>query len=218
MLAGVLTSDASLGARLAMPVGETPGPAKTHWYAALAPEGSESALAARLKAVLSPAVLDDAFVISRERWTRRAGAWQLNRVQMYPGYVWLASRDLAGLTQALRGLSFPVRLAGGPGAKGTAALEGEAQAFYAGALDASHTVRASAAVLDAHGALRVTQGPLVGCEASIVDYNRHKRTAYVRISQAEGGLVECLALDVRDAAGPSPADLRLSQGGDIEPS
>ena len=217
MLAGVLTSEPHLGTSYAMPADIASGLEKTHWCAVRAPEGSEGSLAACLKAVLSPSVLDDAFVISRERWTRRAGAWQLNCVKMYPGYVWLASRDLAGLTRALRVLSFPVRLAGGPGIQGVAALEGEAQAWYAGHLDAAHTVRASVAVLDGDG-IHVTQGPLVGCEASIVDYNRHKRTCYVRISQDEGGLVECFALDVRDAEGPSPDALCHTQGGDVEPS
>ena len=213
MLAGVLTSGASLDARHAMPVGKSSSLAKTHWYAVRAAEGSEAALAARLKAVLPAAVLSDAFVISRERWTRRAGAWQLARVQMYPGYVGLASCDLVGLEQVLRGLSFPVRLAGGPGSQGVAALEDEAQAWYAGVLDATHTVRASVAVPDG-GAIRVTQGPLVGRESGIVDYNRHKRTCYVRISQAEGGLVECFALDVRDAASPAPGASCPTRGGD----
>ena len=216
MLAGVLTDGSRLDARNAMLAETASGLEKTRWYAAGALEGSEGSLAARLKAVLSPAVLDDAFVISRERWTRRAGAWQLNRVQMYPGYVWLASRNLSGLTQALRVLSFPVRLAGGPGIQGVAALEDEAQAWYAGAFDATHTVRASVAVLDGDG-VRITQGPLVGREASIVDYNRHKRTCYVRVSQAEGGLVECFALDVRDAEGSFPSAARSARGGDAEP-
>ena len=81
MLAGVLTDGSRLDARNAMLAETASGLEKTRWYAAGALEGSEGSLAARLKAVLSPAVLDDAFVISRERWTRRAGAWQLNRVQ-----------------------------------------------------------------------------------------------------------------------------------------
>lgn len=167
------------------------------WYVACAPQGSEEGLAARLRAVMDPTVLEDAFTISRQRWTRVAGTWQLRRVQMYPGYLFLASRHEAGLARALRELSFPVRLAGGHGLAASA-LEPQAQAWYAHALDASHTVCASEGVLEG-GALRVTRGPLVGQQGRIVDFDRHKRTCYVRVSPADGGLVECFALDVADA-------------------
>ena len=162
------------------------------WYPVRVPEGREAASAERLRKLVSADVLEDAFSVQRERWFKHAGAWSVQTVPLYRGYVFAASRDAAGLGQALAqlGLRDDVHQPDGR----LAPLADDVRAWIAASMDEQRVVRASEGVIEG-GKLRVTRGPLTGRESAVVKIDRHRRTCTVRV-EGKSGAVEHLALNV----------------------
>lgn len=167
---------------------------RSRWYLVAAPEGAERRTAERIRRLVPSELLDDAFSPAKERWEKRGGEWGLRVVGMYPGYLFVSTRDVAGLGKALAALSFRAELAGA--AEGACAPLAEgAQEFLERAMDAGRVVRGSVGEL-VGGELRVTSGPLAGQEGRILRWDRRKRWALVDLDRDGGGSVESLALDV----------------------
>ena len=169
------------------PVGRRTPRGTLRWYPVRVPEGREAAEAARAAKLLSPAAAESAFPAWREKWVKRAGAWQVRTEPLFRGYFLVASRDAAALRGELARL--------GLGAGALAPLPDEARAWYAAAMDERHVVRASVGVIEG-GALRVQAGPLVGREASVCKVDRHKRCCTVRLQAGRQQFTERLALNV----------------------
>lgn len=177
-----------------LPAGRRSPRGRCRWYAVHVPAGMEASTAARVKPLVPAGLLIDAFALRREVWFKRGGVWSLQAKTLYPEYFFIESCDAANLDLALQRLSFPVRLAGKLG-QGWMPLADEVRDWYAAHTDASHCVRASVATLEG-GTLHVTQGPLVGQEARICGYDRHKRSCAVRLSTSPDAPTEIFALDV----------------------
>ena len=167
---------------------------RERWYLLRMPEGREASICAELRRLLPESVLSDAFVLRKERWMKRGGVWFLEPVNMYRGYAFAISSDATGLAKAIAGLTLPVELVG-TGVRSWAPLADEAAAWYAAAMDASHVIRSSTAVIT-DGVLHVTDGPLVGQEARISKVDRHRRRCQVRVTDGDGGFTEQAPIDV----------------------
>ena len=174
-------------AALPFPAGRRAPRGALRWYPVRVPEGREAAEAARAAKLLSPAAAESAFPAWREKWVKRAGAWQVRVEPLFRGYFLAASRDAAALRGELSRL--------GLGAGALAPLPDEARAWYAAAMDGRRVVRASEGVIEG-GELRVTSGPLVGREASVRKIDRHKRCCEVRLQAGRQSFTERLALNV----------------------
>ena len=167
---------------------------RVRWYPVHVPDGREDALCERVRQLIDPELLEDAFVPYKERWFKRSGVWQLEPVRMYREYIFVATHDVRALDKALARLSSPLSVCGTED-RAYAPLADDAMAWLAQVMDARHVVCGSVAVIE-DGVLRVTQGPLVGQEARICEVDRHHRRCTVRISDADGGFTEQLALEV----------------------
>lgn len=164
------------------------------WYLVCTPQGAEVATCSKVRKIVGPDVLEDAFVMFKERWFHREGVWSLRRTQLWREYFFVATCDVVLLDRALRHLSFPARIAGTDG-HAFAPLDMEAQAWFSRALDRSYVLRNSiATILD--GVLHVESGPLVGQERHIFKVNRHKRTCLVRVCDGDGGFVIQMPIDI----------------------
>lgn len=148
----------------------------------------------KLRALIGPDLLDDAFVMHKERWFKQGGAWSTRRIQMFKGYFFVATRDVAGLQKALSALSFPVRIAGSE-AHAAAPLDLRAQAWFEGAMDGDRTLKSSTAVI-VDGVLHVQTGPLVGQESRVRKIDRHRRSCVVDVCPGEDGFSELMPIDV----------------------
>ena len=162
------------------------------WYPVRVPEGREAASAERLRKLVPADVLDDAFSVQRERWFKRAGAWSVQTVPLYRGYVFAASRDGVGLGRALHQLGLRGDVCQPDGR--LTPLADDVRVWIASAMDGQRVLRASEGVIEG-GVLRVTGGPLVGREAEVAKIDRHRRTCTVRV-EGKSGAVEHLALNV----------------------
>ena len=177
-----------------IPMGRRSPRGRERWYLFRMPEGREASICAELRRLLPESVLADAFVLRKERWMKRAGVWFLEPVNMYRGYAFAISSDAAGLAKAISGLTLPVELVG-TGIRSWAPLADEAAAWYAAAMDSSHVIRSSTAVI-VDGALRVQTGPLVGQEARISKIDRHRRRCQVLVGEGDTAFTEQAPIDV----------------------
>ena len=177
-----------------LPVGRRTPRGRLRWYLASVPDGREQALCDKVRRLVEPELLDDAFVIQKEWWFKRQGTWTLSRKLMYPGYFFVATKDVIALDRRLAKLSLPVRVVGS-GMHAYAPLDAGAQAWFSGALDENYTIRSSTAVIE-DGTLHVQNGPLMGQEEIVSGIDRHRRTCKVTVGEGSGSFSEILAIDV----------------------
>lgn len=190
-------TDALAAAQLpaGFPAGRRTPKGVSRWYLAQCPKGAEAATARRLRRLAPAHVLEDAFVLTKERFARRQGAWAVERRNPYPGYIFVSTSDAAALAKALASLSFPVSLVA------HAPLSREAQAFYERVAErvgaAERCVRASRATIEG-GLLVASAGPVAGMEERVVRVDRHRRFCLMQVGEpgAHGSFVERLALEV----------------------
>lgn len=179
---------------MGLPAGRKTPRGKTRWYLVLAPRGREVPTCERLKSVLPNNLVTDAFVMRKERWSKRRGVWSLGLVQMYPGYLFVATPDVIALDKALKKSGIPCSLANSFG-RGFMPLAKEAQAWFNAAMDEAHVLRGSKANI-IEGELQVYEGPLKGQESRVRKIDRRKRTCLVGVVDADGGFTESMALDI----------------------
>lgn len=177
-----------------LPRGRRSPRGRVRWYPVHTGDGREAAALARVRKLVAPELLAGALVPYRERWFKREGAWRLERVRMWQGYLLLATPDARALDRELTRMSSPLTLCGGDG-RVYAPLADDTMEWLLGAMDGTGTVRASTGAIEG-GVLRVTEGPLVGQEGRVTFIDRHHRCCKVRVSDAGGGFSERLALHV----------------------
>lgn len=179
---------------MGLPCGRRTPRGRLRWYLVHVPEGHEASTCERVRALVGPELLEDAFVMSKERWFKRRGIWFLQPVQMYRGYFFVATRDVIALDRELSKLSFPARVVGFR-EHAYMPLADVAQRWFEGSLDGSHTLRNSVGVIEG-GSLCVQSGPLVGQEGLLSKIDRHRRCCLVHVGAGESGFTEQMPLNV----------------------
>lgn len=164
------------------------------WYAVHVRAGSEEQMATKCREVLNREVAEACFAPKRERYLRLQGNWRMVEDVMFRGYFFVASRDARALARALGNLSFPLSLVGARG-QSYPPLSPGAQSWLDATLDAQHVLRASEGVIE-DSSLKVLEGPLRGRESYISRIDRHKRMAFVWLSEGEEGFLLRAALNV----------------------
>lgn len=104
--------------------------------------------------------MQDAFVMQKEFWFKRDGAWSLQTKPMYKEYFFVATHDVAALDRALAQLSFGCRIAGSR-ERAYMPMPDDAQDWYRSVLDDDGVVRNSVARIE-DGVLHIEQGPWWG--------------------------------------------------------
>lgn len=184
----------SAGLPFNLPAGRRSPRGRLRWYLLRVPEGRERSTCEKLLRILPRDVLADAFALRKERWFKRAGVWRLDTVPAYKGLAFCASPDAAALGKALAPLTVPAELVGAFG-RSYMPLSHEAAAWFVRAAGPDHVLRSSTAVI-VGGELRVEEGPLVGQERRVSKVDRHRRRCLVRVTDADGGFTEQVAIDV----------------------
>lgn len=165
-----------------MPIGRRTPRGTKRWYLVHAP-GREQVTCEKVKKLVPPELLDDAFVMQKERIRKRDGKWVTYTVPMYQDYFFVVTKDVSALDKELSKLSFPARIAKGEG-RHYAPMAQEAQSWYERMMDDTHTIRTSTAVI-VDGELRIQDGPMVGQEECVTKIVRHKSMCAVAVG--EGG-------------------------------
>ena len=177
-----------------LPCGRRVPRGSVRWYLLKVPEGGEQGICDRLLRIVPRDVLRDCFVVRREGWRRKGGTWTLQLSVAHEGYVFAVTDDPLALSKALAQLSLPVEVAGADG-RAWMPLSKDVQAWYERCMDERHVLRNSVAEI-ADDVIRVTDGPLLGHEASIRRVDRHHRRCMVSIADANGDFTELMPLVV----------------------
>ncbi len=177
-----------------LPVGRRTPRGRTRWYLVHVPEGMERATCTKLLKLIPSHLLSDAFVLSKERWVKRVGAWRIETAQMYQGYLFVATSDVQGLNSALQKLSFHVELVGAR-ERACMPLADEAREFFERVTGGRRLIRNSVGVIE-DGVFRVLEGPLAGMEHRVVKIDRHKRRCWVSVGEPGNGFLESLPLEI----------------------
>lgn len=85
---------------------------RVRWYLVHTPHGKERETCEKVRRIIPHNLMQDAFVMQKEFWFKRDGAWSLQTKPMYKEYFFVATRDVAMLDKALAQLSFGCRIAG----------------------------------------------------------------------------------------------------------
>lgn len=172
-----------------MPVGRRTPRGKRRWYLVHAP-GKEQATCDKVKKIISPELLEDAFVMRRERVKKYRGEWVTSTTLMYSEYFFVVTKDVNALDRELSKLSLPAHVCKDEG-RYYAPMAKEAQAWYEQVMDAEHVIRTSTAVI-VDGVLHIQDGPLVGQESRVTKIVRHKSICTVAVGEGGSGFSECV--------------------------
>ena len=85
---------------------------RVRWYLVHTPHGKERETCEKVRRIIPHNLMQDAFVMQKEFWFKRDGAWSLQTKPMYKEYFFVATHDAAALDRALAQLSFGCRIAG----------------------------------------------------------------------------------------------------------
>ena len=157
--------------------------------------GREQSTCNKVRKTIPANVLEDAFVMRRERVRKFHGAWETDTVPMFKDYFFVVTRDVNALDRALARLSFPAAVCKGED-HFYAPMAEEARAWYERMMDDTHTIRTSTAVY-AQGELRILTGPMVGQEARIIKVIRRKSMCQVAVGEGGHGYEELIPLVVK---------------------
>ena len=132
---------------------------------------------------MSEDALKDAFVFTYDRMRRYEGAWHLERQMLFPGYVFLESKDMKCLQEELK--RYPRIFQRGKSSCPMVPLEPEEERFLRKLYGREHHSQMSRGYIR-NGQTFVTEGPLQGKEYLIRRLDRHKRIAWIGMPVEEG--------------------------------
>lgn len=167
---------------------------RVRWYLVHTTHGKERETCEKVRCIIPRNLMQDAFVMQKEFWFKRDGAWSLQTKPMYKEYFFVATHDAAALDRALAQLSFGCRIAGSR-ERAYMPMPDDAQDWYRSVLDDDGVVRNSVARIE-NGVLHIEQGPLVGQEARVHKIDRRKRWCLVDVGEGDSSFREMLPLDV----------------------
>ena len=78
---------------------------RVRWYLVHTPNGKERETCDKVRRIIPHELMQDAFVMQKEFWFKRDGAWSLQTKPMYKEYFFVATRDAALLDKALAQLA-----------------------------------------------------------------------------------------------------------------
>ena len=139
--------------------------------------GKEKSVKRLVDKIVDKSLVHECFIPYFKLKKRIQGEWQLVEERLTPGYVYVTTRDVQRVSQALRSVPAFTKLLGNDG--GFIPLRKDEMLWLdklTGAGD--RTVDMSEGIIEGDKVV-VTSGPLVGCEALIAKIDRHKRLAYI---------------------------------------
>ena len=139
--------------------------------------GKEKTVKYLVDKIVDTHLVEECFIPYFKLKKRMQGEWQLVEERLTPGYIYVKTRDIESVSQALYSVPSFTKLLGNDG--GFIPLRKDEMRWLdklTGAGD--RTVDMSEGIIEGDQVF-ITSGPLVGCEALIKKIDRHKRLAYI---------------------------------------
>lgn len=163
---------------------ETSNTQDARWYVAQIRAGQEAATLALCRQMVGPEAMQDCFAPECEFMWKTPEGWQLRRRLLFPGYLFFVSGNVQALFEELKRVPAFTRLLGDDARKGTASffpLTEDERDWFLAFTDTAHVVRMSQGYITGE-CVKITRGPLMGCEGIITKIDRHKRRAYIDVN------------------------------------
>ena len=144
------------------------------WYAVQVRTGKEQAIAGQCRRMIGEDILTETFIPRYERMKRYQGAWHKEQLPMFPGYIFLVTKQVEELFYALKVIPELTKILG-DGSE-FIPIEEEEKALLKRLGNEDHITEMSA------GYIVILSGPLAGMEGKIKRIDRHKRIAVLEVA------------------------------------
>lgn len=145
------------------------------WYLLPCQEREEQKILTICQEKLPKRTVDDVFVLTFDRMRRYEGVWHLEQQLLFPGYVFLESKNEEIISEELERSSIAF------GKKNhLLRMSLEEEEFLKGLCGVKHHLEMSRGIIR-KGSTLITEGPLKGIEKRISRIDRHKRLARIEI-------------------------------------
>ncbi len=151
------------------------------WYVIQTYTGNEERLVEMIRRIVPERYYDECFVIYSEQLRRRQQENQIHVLRLFPGYVFISSRDIGRLFRYLKKVPAMTKILATDDYTFTPLCDGEAE-FLMNIMDADHIVRLSYVATDGADHVTYLSGPLERCKGQIRSYHFRKRYAAVRLA------------------------------------
>lgn len=149
------------------------------WYVLFVQSGKEEFLAKRCQSLFSDDLIARVFVPRYQTLMQMNSVWVITEHVLFPGYLFIETRDIEKVHQELRKLPYFKRLLGKDGEKTQSILSAEKERLCR-LMNVDNVIEASFGYKDGE-IVEITKGALVGREREIKRIDRHKRTATVEL-------------------------------------
>jgi transcriptional antiterminator NusG len=161
------------------------------WYVAQVQTGMEHKMMNRCRSQIEESILEKCFVPMYEEKKKKEGRWNLTQKVLFPGYIFVITKDIDLLRTNLTRIDGFTHILGT--GEEVVPLTEEEVYFIEKFTDDYDVMKMSEGIIE-NSKVIVQSGPLSGMEAYITKIDRHKRKAYLEIDmfgrkqQIEAGL------------------------------
>ncbi len=148
------------------------------WYVIQVRSGTEEEIQGQCQKIIEKEILEKCFIPYCEQMKRYHGEWHKETRILFPGYVFLVSKDREKLYFRLKKVVGLTKLIGT--GREIVPLEDEEVAFLLEFGKEEQLVSMSVGIIE-NDQVVVTKGPLKGNEGLIKKIDRHKRRAYLEL-------------------------------------
>lgn len=168
------------------------------WYVLFVQSGKEEFLAKRCQSLFSDDLIARVFVPRYQTLMQLNSVWVITEHVLFPGYLFIETRDIEKVHQELRKIPYFKRLLGKDGEKTRSILSTEKERLHR-LMNADDVIEASFGYKDGE-IVEITKGALVGHEKEIKRIDRHKRIATVELDLLGRSMKMKLGLELGNKA------------------
>lgn len=148
------------------------------WYVLQVRTGTEESIRLQCRNNISEAVLEDCFISYYEEKRRIRGKWTIQKKVLFPGYLFVVTKNKERLSDALKNVIGLTKLIGT--GNEIVPISDEERDFLLSFGGEDQIVGMSEGVIE-NDKVIITKGPLMGKEGYIRKIDRHKRKAWLEI-------------------------------------
>ncbi len=148
------------------------------WYVMQVRTGTEESICCQCRNFIEGDILERCFIPYYEEKKKYEGKWHIQEKVLFPGYIFIITNKIEGLSERLRKVIGFTKLIGT--GKEIVPLTQREEDWLLKIGGDEQKVEMSEGVVE-DGNIRIIQGPLAGLEKQIRRIDRHKRKAYLEV-------------------------------------
>lgn len=153
---------------------------KHDWYVMQIMTGKELKLARVINQRMDSTVLDKCFVPMAKRLKQYKGSWHEHEYVLFPGYLFVITKDINEFNQKLKAIPEFTKLLGNDG-KGILPLIKQDIDLIRRFINDDCLMEMSTGYI-VNDRVKISSGPLMGYEGNIKKVDRHKRVCFIEVN------------------------------------